>query len=299
MQLEFHQLDLKYKSLRAADGARTRRLMSSLVEHGQLSPVLVVEDGRRFVLIDGHVRVRALQRLGNDTVEGLILPYDETTALIHDHRLEHRHRRSALEEGWLVRELCEGHGLQLGEVAKRLGCSKSWVSRRMSLVNVLPEHVQGLVRKGNIGAHSAMKYLVPLARANTEHCALIADGIANEGVSNRQMERLYMGWRKGTVEQRAQIARAPALYLKALGAVTKDTPIDDPERTLLSKVESINNLLRMALRCIREESGPIHTLSSKRTLIRAWKGVQLSFATLDEEFEDDKSRHPHDSDPAP
>jgi hypothetical protein len=44
--------------------------------------------------------------------------------------------------------------------------SVSWVSRRLGLVTDLPPAVQEQVRLSAIGAHAAMKYLVPLARAN-------------------------------------------------------------------------------------------------------------------------------------
>ena len=41
----------------------------------------------------------------------------------------------------------------------------SWVSRRLALVHELPEAIQERVRRGEVGAHGAAKYLVPLARA--------------------------------------------------------------------------------------------------------------------------------------
>ena len=45
MELEIRELDLKYQRLRIRDRAHHRRLVSSLVEHGQQVPVLVVASG--------------------------------------------------------------------------------------------------------------------------------------------------------------------------------------------------------------------------------------------------------------
>ena len=59
MEVEFHQLELKYAALRIADPSRQARLVASLCEHGQQQPVLVVREAggtgsiERYVLIDG------------------------------------------------------------------------------------------------------------------------------------------------------------------------------------------------------------------------------------------------------
>jgi hypothetical protein len=42
MDLEFHQLDLRYEELRGRSPARERRLLSSLMEVGQQVPIVVV-----------------------------------------------------------------------------------------------------------------------------------------------------------------------------------------------------------------------------------------------------------------
>ena len=70
MQLEHHQLDLRYEHLRLRRPVRERRLLADLAEHGQLEPVVVVEGQEHnpgYILIDGYLRMRALRRLGSDT----------------------------------------------------------------------------------------------------------------------------------------------------------------------------------------------------------------------------------------
>jgi ParB-like chromosome segregation protein Spo0J len=77
---------------------------------------------------------------------------------------------TALEQSWLLAELHERFGFSREELARRFGHSVSWVSRRLALVHELPEVIQEQVRRGEMGAHGAAKYLVPLGRANPPAC---------------------------------------------------------------------------------------------------------------------------------
>jgi hypothetical protein len=56
------------------------------------------------------------------------------------------------------------------QLVHRLCRSESWVSRRFALLDVLAASAQDRVRAGTGPAHAAMKYLVPLARANQRQC---------------------------------------------------------------------------------------------------------------------------------
>src|SRR5207248_8677035 len=72
MQLEFHQLDRRWEHLRVRHPGRQRRLLASLADSGQQTPIVVVEaEGQadRYVVIDGYKRIAALEQLGRDTVE--------------------------------------------------------------------------------------------------------------------------------------------------------------------------------------------------------------------------------------
>jgi ParB/RepB/Spo0J family partition protein len=221
MQIEWHQIELKYERLRIVDARFQARLMASLVTDGQQRPVLVVEScettrEQRYVLIDGYVRVAALRRLGRDTVEATVLVTGEVDALLFAHRLDGQRTRSVLEEAWLLRELVEGHARTQAMLARELGRTKSWVSRRLALVRVLPDPVQEAVRAGRIPAHGAMKYLVPLARANTAGAIRLVERLGTEPVTVRQIERIYGAWRAGDGEQRARILVEPRLFLKTI-----------------------------------------------------------------------------------
>jgi len=62
----------------------------------------------------------------------------------------------------------------LAEIARRFDRSATWVSRRLALVELLPESIQHQVREGKIAAQVAMKFLVPVARQSLEDCQRIS-----------------------------------------------------------------------------------------------------------------------------
>lgn len=68
MKLELCQLDRRYEALRTRSARRERRLLSSLAEVGQQTPIIVVRDSVRWVVVDGYKRVRAVHRLAQDVV---------------------------------------------------------------------------------------------------------------------------------------------------------------------------------------------------------------------------------------
>ena len=63
MELELHQLELRYEGIRKRAPVAERALVGSLAEIGQQLPIIVVGEAERFILIDGYKRVRALKRL--------------------------------------------------------------------------------------------------------------------------------------------------------------------------------------------------------------------------------------------
>lgn len=197
MEIELHELELRYAELRIDDRGRRAELVAKIALHGQQGAVLVIREGERYVLIDGYARVAALRELGRDLVEAVVLEVPEAEALVLAHRLEAKRPRSALEEGWLIVELIERHGLGQPAIAARLRRTRGWVSRRLALVRVLPGSVQAAIRTGLVPPHGAAKYLVPLARANKQHCEQLVTALGGERISVRDLGRLYVLWKTG------------------------------------------------------------------------------------------------------
>ena len=217
MQLEFHQLDRRWEHLRARPPHLQRRLLASLAENGQQTPIVVVvspDHPARYLVIDGHKRIAALQQLGRDTVEATVWAMSEAEALLLERSLRFGRQESALEQGWLLSEMEQRFGYSLEELARRFDRSVSWVSRRLALVELLPEAIQQQVREGAIGAQLAMRYLAPVARVNVDHCERMAAAFVQHRCDARQAGQLYAAWREGSRVARERILAEPELFLK-------------------------------------------------------------------------------------
>src|SRR5512142_3222289 len=217
MQLEFHQLDRRWEHLRARHPSRQRRLLASLADVGQQTPIVVVaaeNQANRYVVIDGYKRIAALEQLGRDTVEAVVWPMSEASAVLLDRSLRLSEHETALEVGWLLAELERRFGYGLDDLARRFDRSVSWVSRRLGLVEVLPEAIQQQIRGGKILAQVALKFLVPVARQSIADCERMAAIFSEHHCDTREAGQLYMAWRKGSPSIRKRILEAPELFFK-------------------------------------------------------------------------------------
>ena len=274
--IELHLLDRRYAGLRAVDVGRQARLVAAISAEGQRTPVLVVRgESGTVVLIDGFARVAALETLGRDVVDAAVLDLAEADALALGHRMETARRRTALEEGWLILALIEVHGKRPKDLALSFQKTPSWVSRRLALVRSLPESVQDAVRKGRISVHGAEKYLVPLARANSLHCARLVERLGETRPTVRQLGRVWAAWRSADAETRTRIVENPVLYL----AVEEElvTAVDEEDLDVLADVEAIAGMCGRTRKHLRD--GSLDRLPSGRrpALDGAWKEAQLAF----------------------
>jgi len=290
MEVEFHQLELRYESLRRTSAEQEKKLLASLASTGQQSTVVVVaaEQAQRYVLIDGYKRVRALQRLGHDTVRASVWDVNERDALIAEHHMHRGESPSALEQGWLLQELHERFGLSVNELSIRFDKSASWVSRRLSLVKQLPEPVQQQVRCGQIVPHAAMKYLVPLARANRADCLRLVEATRPRRVSTRQMEKLYTAYMSGEDNARQLVLEQPWLFLEAeRERVELPAAETTPAEGLVDDLRVLGTVSRRCLRRLKQGLAAQLLPFEKQRAQRAWRAAQSELTALSQRCEGD------------
>jgi hypothetical protein len=244
LEFEIRFLALDYAHLRVRDAAAEAALCASIERHGLLDPLMAVarDDGTR-VLVDGYRRVRVLARLGINTARTLVVSAEEPEALAWMHRLARANRRTALEEGWLVRELARA-GWTLDRIGDTLGRCKSWVSRRLGLADGLSDVIAETIRRGTLCAHGVMRSVLPLARANANDAERIvaALSLASVRVTSRQLETLWLAYKRGDAELRERIAATPLLFLRA-HTQTAATP---PETSVLASLRRAEHALGQA-----------------------------------------------------
>jgi ParB family transcriptional regulator, chromosome partitioning protein len=250
MRVEFHQLDRRWEHLRVHRRERQRRLLASLAAGGQQTPIVVVaikDQAKRYLVVDGYQRIRALEQLGRDTVEAVVWSLSEVEALVLGRSMGMGERATALEEGWLLLELERSFGCRMEELARRFDRSLSWVSRRLALVELLPESVQQQVRSGALSAQVAMKVLVPMARSRPADCSRMAEALARHHCTSREAGWLYAAWRKAAPAIRQRLLEQPQLFLKAERQREAEEPLPAVSE-LLRDLEMVISIGRRANR---------------------------------------------------
>ena len=173
---------------------------------GQLVPIVVCERESVFAIVDGFKRVAAARALELGTLAARVMPLRETAAIAALLTLN-RHGRGLtdLEEATVVRALCREQGLDQSEVAQLLGRHKSWVSRRLCLVEHLAQPVVDDVRAGLVSTTVARE----LARLPRGNQADVATTIRKEGLTSRQAATLVTLFSKtsGVAQQQHLLER--------------------------------------------------------------------------------------------
>ena len=285
VDLDLEGLELKYVKLRSRRPGPELKLLSSLGEAGQQSPVVVVPAATagRYVVIDGHKRVRALKKLKADVVKAVVWDMPCEQALVAAYQMGHGSCWNALEEGWLVAELVRGEGWSLSAAGRSLNRSEGWASRRLGLVESLPEAVLAGVQEGRIGAYAATKYLLPLARAKAQDCEALAEKIGAAKMSSRQVGLLYRHYIAGSREAAQRIVEDPARFLKALEAAgQKDAvAIGSMEDRCLKNLELVGGVALGLARSLPQAVGYDLPDGSRERLRTAWRRVQERLGLLE------------------
>jgi ParB/RepB/Spo0J family partition protein len=293
MQLEFHQLDLRWEHLRVRQPARQRRLLASLAESGQQTPIVVVaaeSQADRYVVIDGYKRIAALEQLGRDTVEAVVWPMSEAAAVLLDRSLRLSEHETALEVGWLLAELERRFDYGLDELARRFDRSVSWVSRRLALVEVLPEAIQQEVREGKIPMQVALKFLVPVARQSLADCQRMAEIFAQHHCDTRESGQLYGAWRKGSPAIRKRILDDPELFFKTLRQVQEKAPAGAGAE-LLRDLEMVVAIVNRAQRRLNGAAATELDSQQSRAARHQIERIQNQLRRIDEGILPEKKPH--------
>ena len=147
--LAVEALGERYRRYRLADPAAEEAMARSLRQYGQSSPVVVCLRDDRPELLDGFKRRAAAALVALRTLSARVVEADEATAKAAIYGLNRTGTQpSELEEAWLVHALVREDGLTQVQTAELLGHHKSWVSRRLALLERLCAEAKAELRLG-------------------------------------------------------------------------------------------------------------------------------------------------------
>jgi ParB-like chromosome segregation protein Spo0J len=167
--LTLEEIDVRYGRYRLSALEAEETMAHSLRRYGQISPVVVCLRDEALVLIDGFKRLSAARGLkGFESLSARRIEVDERSAKAAMYGLNRTGRHfGELEEAWLVQALVREDGLSQVEVAVLLGRHKSWVSRRLALMEKLCAAAQEDLRLGLLSPTMA-RQLVRLPAGNQQ-----------------------------------------------------------------------------------------------------------------------------------
>jgi ParB/RepB/Spo0J family partition protein len=164
------QLGQRFAPLRIVHPAAEASVLQSMQKYGQLSPVVANrgEGPGRYELLDGFKRFRAAQKLGFEHLQTRIFAFGVRASKAAILELNWAGKSvHHLEEALVLVSLVREDGLTQEQAAVLVGRHKSWVSRRIALVERLCEEVQESLRLGLLSG-SLARELARLPRGNQE-----------------------------------------------------------------------------------------------------------------------------------
>ncbi len=161
-------MDSSLSGLRITRPGEIEKMCRRLNQSGQLNPVIVRQVETGYQILDGFKRYFSAQRLGWEYLDAGIVdvPLADGKAMMLSYN---RSGRSLLDydEALVVYSLKKDHLLDQSSISRLTGYSRSWVCRRLALVEKLDSVVQDSLRMGVI-TNSHARAIVRLPRGNQD-----------------------------------------------------------------------------------------------------------------------------------
>jgi ParB-like chromosome segregation protein Spo0J len=196
-------------------------MAQSLRRWGQCAPIVATLRDERPQVLDGFTRWEAaLQVRGMTTLLVRLIEVDDRRAKAAIYGLNQSGRRPyELEEAWIVQSLIRDDGLSQVEVAELLGRHKSWVCRRLALLEKLCTEVRQDLEVGLLTPSAARE----IARLPAGNQSEVLDLSRREALSSEELGgvvRLLLG--AVTAEQKQFVLAKPREALGQAGAAPRE-----------------------------------------------------------------------------
>jgi len=186
-ELAISEIGQRYGAFRIITPRADAVMVKSIQKYGQISPVVCVKEKGGYELIDGFKRLRACRRLSKENVRAKVIGVSGRVCKAAIIQLNQLGRSiNEIEEALVLQSLHREDGLTQIEIATLLGRDKSWVSRRIALIERLSEDVQEDIRLGLISVMTG-RGLAKLPRGNQKETA---DAILKHRFSTREAAKL-------------------------------------------------------------------------------------------------------------
>ena len=237
-EIPIEEFDLSLSGMRIMNPDWVSRVQNSMWLHGQLQPVIAREHEGKYQILDGFKRVYVAMDLMIKTLQCQVMDIDlqQAKLLILSYNRP-RQSMEIWEEAMVLEDLLKTHNLSQRSLSTLTGYSRSWVSRRLSMIGKIDEEVAADIRMGVLTSSQA-RALIKLPRGNQMDVARV---IVDLGLSSRESDRLVNAFLKAEDEQQQRdILNHPE-------HIIWDDPMDWPREPYDSRMSSYGNDLMISI----------------------------------------------------
>lgn len=174
-----------YQPRSVFDEERIDELCQTIKTHGIIQPIVVrLRDGK-YELIAGERRLRAVKKLGLETIPAIIRDFnDSQTASIALIENLQRENLTSIEEAVAYQQLIDIHQLTQESLAQRLGKSQSTIANKLRLLHLCDPVKEALLERKISERHA--RALLPL---NEELQIKVLEDIIAKDLNVKQTEQ--------------------------------------------------------------------------------------------------------------
>ena len=281
--LPYHLVDVDpNQPRREMDGDLLKSMAMNIRDLGQLQPVIVYRVGKRFCLVDGHQRYRAIGLLNRDEINALVLDEAPTSDTILLTQLAANCMRSDLkpiERALAYQRLKDSRGWTNVELAESLHVSKSTITQTLSYLT-LPAELQAKLDSGELAGSTA--YTISRADGETR-----ADLIAKAST----------GELKRDDAQREVSRNRRKTYRSAFSLPTASVTVAAAQKLTLAELIALWKQLEKECRKADSQGLDVSTLEKVLSVQEALSsktksgGCLLMNVTPKERFDHEQARH--------
>jgi ParB/RepB/Spo0J family partition protein len=236
--LEIRQIGTSYRRVRCLVPRQVEQMKASLTAHGQLTALVVVRRPSGLELIDGFKRHRAAEQMGWTRLRATLMEVDEQgqwAAMLALNRATPS--MSVLEEALVLREMV-ARGMTQTQISQILNRHKSWVSRRIGLIERLHPELVEQIREGLLSPGTARR-LLSLPAGNQLEMATV---VMHHRLGSQETERFVRLWKNADPPIRDYLLAHPR---QALANARVGDPEEPPDPRLTPHGQRLQRHLRI------------------------------------------------------
>jgi ParB/RepB/Spo0J family partition protein len=253
-EIALDKFDLSLAEMRIINPEWVVRIQESMWLHGQLQPLVARPNEGKYQVIDGIKRVHAATELMMGTLQCYVLDVDlkQAKLLVLSYNRPHQ-SMEVWEEAMVLDDLSKKHDLTQQSLSRLTGYSRSWVSRRLSLVSKIDEQIVSEIKMGVISSSHA-RALIKLPRGNQVEVACV---ITSHGLTSRQSNALVEAFlaAENQDKQRHILAHPETVFKDREPEVPRD--IYDPRlsrygNNLMNSMQYVLSTIKHMLCCLHD-----------------------------------------------